>query len=265
MSITIHIGLHKTGTTAIQYVMAKNADLLRDRGVLYPSSGRQGAGHHRLAWSLWRDPSLLPLWDDLRTEIEGENRVVLSSEDFEFLQTSDRWQTLCDLLDTTPDVVCFLRPQADYLLSSYLQHVESGHTYSFDEHLPKMKRRLDYESHLESIATVVGVDRLAVRVYDRKTLIGDFLSLLDVDPEGLMMPKVANPSLSEAGFNIMLDVNKVVADAETRRTIADSVLRHASGDKPNLLPGERRQEITEWFRDGNRNVARRFLGRSELF
>ncbi|KPP86158.1 MAG: hypothetical protein HLUCCO07_04975 [Rhodobacteraceae bacterium HLUCCO07] len=37
-TITLHIGRHKTGTSSIQATLAAHRDLLRSRGVLYPSS-----------------------------------------------------------------------------------------------------------------------------------------------------------------------------------------------------------------------------------
>ncbi|MGI9601134.1 MAG: hypothetical protein ACR2QE_04570, partial [Acidimicrobiales bacterium] len=39
--VTLHIGLHKTGTTMLQALCARNRDALSDQGLLYPSTGGQ--------------------------------------------------------------------------------------------------------------------------------------------------------------------------------------------------------------------------------
>ena len=47
--LLLHIGIHKTGTTAIQYLLLHNAKLLAEQGFLVPQSGRpsyEPFGHH---------------------------------------------------------------------------------------------------------------------------------------------------------------------------------------------------------------------------
>ena len=52
MDLFLHIGPHKTGTTAIQTAFADNAAALRRRGVLYPKCNWSYPAQHRLAFAM---------------------------------------------------------------------------------------------------------------------------------------------------------------------------------------------------------------------
>ena len=45
----VHIGAHKTGSTAVQGSLVYTTEALLARGILYPEAGRVGPGHARLA------------------------------------------------------------------------------------------------------------------------------------------------------------------------------------------------------------------------
>ena len=91
MELTIHIGPHKTGTTAIQAAFSHSAAALRRQGVLYPKRHWRQQAHHRLAFAL--KGKEMPGGDtpDLGAELEalchtlaeakGE-KVLISSEEF---------------------------------------------------------------------------------------------------------------------------------------------------------------------------------------
>ena len=50
--LILHIGRHKTGTTAIQRFLYGNPELLRANGYCYPDHGAIGFGHHDIAGAL---------------------------------------------------------------------------------------------------------------------------------------------------------------------------------------------------------------------
>ena len=86
----MHIGTHKTGTTSLQSMIARNDTYFADQGLFYPTVGRAGDGHHNLAWELNGDERYDPSFgsfDDLIDELrQAKPRAVLiSSEDFEYL------------------------------------------------------------------------------------------------------------------------------------------------------------------------------------
>ena len=77
--VFLHIGTHKTGTTAIQAFLMKNEQGLRQQGILFPVSGRPerdasvGFGHHLLARSLTGGHGIEvgDVWPPVVAEIAG--------------------------------------------------------------------------------------------------------------------------------------------------------------------------------------------------
>jgi hypothetical protein len=131
----VHCGLHKTGTSALQSVLAKNTKRLRAAGVLVPRCGpRNAAWHHNIAWQLGRDRRFNPLvgsFEALRAEMrEFSGDVILSSEDFEgVLHRPERLAPLVRLGQETGRTVVwviYLRSQAAYLSSLYQQLLKEG-------------------------------------------------------------------------------------------------------------------------------------------
>ena len=130
--IYIHIGTHKTGTTSIQNFLGTNREALKKGGLYVPLSGTIGpaAGHHNIAWELRNDQRFHPRFgtvSDLTAELRGVEcqRVVLSSEDFEYLsQYPERLRFLDDELRELGykrNYVVFLRNKRDYLFSLFCE------------------------------------------------------------------------------------------------------------------------------------------------
>lgn len=97
--IFLHIGHYKTGSSAIQDYLSRNAQALKQHGYLYPASSRprnNPTNHGRLSLSLASDHGFVPppwyrespatddVWAELHRELEAspEDRVILSSEEF---------------------------------------------------------------------------------------------------------------------------------------------------------------------------------------
>ena len=120
--VLLHVGLHKTGSTALQRFLANAAEELRVRGVLYPVSGRpaNSEGHHNIAWQMGGDRrfrSFAGTLDDVASEISSfPGDAILSSEDFEtILGTPIRFVPLLEhplLKDHAFTIVFWVRDQA---------------------------------------------------------------------------------------------------------------------------------------------------------
>lgn len=61
VKIILHMGQGKTGTTALQGSLSRASGMLRDRKVLYPTSGYVFGGHHLLVF-LAGCPAPFPRW-----------------------------------------------------------------------------------------------------------------------------------------------------------------------------------------------------------
>lgn len=202
--IFIHVGLHKTGTTAVQKFLCDNAErLLRRRATLVPQSGRpllrgqQMLGHHALAWSLapryapadWDAASFDALSANLVAEIGGSDAetVLLSSEELSLLDVDQLQRLQQRLAPHDVRFVVYVRRQDTALQSAYvtalwmqLQQPDSAPlTRSLWNKDPATLctlpadadiADLDYATVLEPWASHLGTGKLIVRLYERSAM-----------------------------------------------------------------------------------------------
>ncbi|MBZ4203080.1 MAG: hypothetical protein LAC70_08105 [Methylovulum sp.] len=127
MNFFIHIGIHKTGSTALQYFCLKNRLKLQELGFFYPEIGLKDAGHHTIAWLAKNKDKSARLHEILHSIKEEARRagcenIILSSEEFEFLR--DLHMLSAALQHDHCKIIMFLRRQDSLLESEYNQHVK---------------------------------------------------------------------------------------------------------------------------------------------
>jgi hypothetical protein len=185
----IHVGTHKTGTTALQHYLGENDALLAAEGLLYPRCGRMHpsrSGQHNIAFELSGDERYHPplgSFADLLDEVAAAAlpRACISSEGLQFVHDRpDRLRALRDgfvAIGYRAVVVIYLRAQSEYLESLYPTLVHHGYTASFREFIERAladgvvryrgvrSYRFDYAGLLERYAAVFGADGVIVRRY----------------------------------------------------------------------------------------------------
>lgn len=130
--VILHIGTHKTATTTLQDMFARNAALLAAHGVIYPQIASV-AGHHGLVkdWVPIADHYRLPAgsmatWEMLAASYgTGDHTVFLSSEEFSRGNPQARVDWAAVRVALAPfdrvEVICLLREQWQFLQSVYLE------------------------------------------------------------------------------------------------------------------------------------------------
>lgn len=185
MRFIIHIGLRKTGTTAIQKFFCNNADCLLTQSILYPTIGRLGrkAGggrfaHHNLVWSLSDKPQLKTIWPDLHREVEQSSAsvVFISAETF---STAPK-ETISKLHRETAgydvEIVLVTRNLIDLAKSEYSQQIKKGRTSdNFLGFVRKNDHLWNLPQILDNWAGVFGEDRVLEVRYEELSEI-DFVS-----------------------------------------------------------------------------------------
>lgn len=109
--LVLHLGQHKTGTTALQHWFAANGPLLSRRGILFPRTGLPGPGfratrddglpgHHELLGAIRRGEAEA-IWHQLDREIRqsGARTVILTCENFPMPLSEDRPEILPQLIE----------------------------------------------------------------------------------------------------------------------------------------------------------------------
>jgi hypothetical protein len=200
----LHIGTHKTGTTAIQIQLNNNRPRLAEYGFFYPKIGIPSpfAGHHNIAWELCGDRRFKPnlgTVDDLFSELDKSDRnVILSSEDFE-CATDNLGSFIAGLehRDFEVEVIIYFRDQASYLRTLYLgltSHQQYPRTYG--EYLSEVMEyrairwrewvyMFDYRALLSRLPPAT---RIVARPFrPQSSVVGDFVSILGLTPLDLNM------------------------------------------------------------------------------
>lgn len=158
MTVLIHIGTHKTGSTSLQQFCVRAADQLIDDGILYPESGRPTDydapwGHHVLAWSIQRKHGWTELegWEAVKDEVavSDASRVLLSSEGFVTCSVDQIRQISAFFPDAQIKALAYLREPFSHMLSVYKQYVTSwGETRSFRQFADAKMHLCDYPALL---------------------------------------------------------------------------------------------------------------------
>jgi hypothetical protein len=230
-SILLHVGLPKTGTTALQTTLAHRRPKLAEHGVVYPGTQR----NHRHAiydrgglGTRFGEDLVAPAgsgsrrpWHELLNEVSsaGDARVVISHESMSKLDLDARRGLIRDF-DRAPHVVITLRNLAATLPSSYQQRVKIGRTPSFDTWLhwvldvdpwepgaTEGGKGFDFGRAVRSWVDVVGAENVTVVALDpanRGLVPRTFEHLLGV-PDGMLEPK----EMTGRGLNRGLTVPEV--------------------------------------------------------
>lgn len=236
-AVLLHVGVHKTGTTAIQAALADARSDLLTHGVRYP--GKLQA-QHRAALALlgrpwgWnsRGGSVMDQrhFDSLvRRSNKHAGRVVISSEFFCEAPEDKARETVESLGGPGKvTIVVTLRNLGKLLPSSWQQYLKYGLTTGYEKWLedvfatpgsskisPTFWRRHDHGEVLRRWADAVGpanVNVLVLEDVDRSAQFHAFEQMLGV-PEGVLVSRMdltSNRSMTAAEAELLVRLNKQV-------------------------------------------------------
>ena len=237
--VLLHVGVHKTGTTAIQAALADAREDLATHDVRYP--GKLQA-QHRAALAVlgrpwgWnaRGGGVLDRehFDRLaKRTAKASGRVVISSEFFCEAPAQTAAEVVLDLSGSRQrpiQVVVTLRNLGKLLPSSWQQYLKYGLTTSYEKWLedvfatpgsskmtPTFWKRHAHGDVIERWSSAVGAENLTVLILDdapRDYMFQVFAQLLDV-PEQLLtsrMDLTSNRSMTAAEAEVLVRLNKKV-------------------------------------------------------
>ncbi|MEU1704186.1 hypothetical protein ABZ478_02120 [Streptomyces sp. NPDC005706] len=227
----LHIGPHKTGTTAVQGALFAARDRLPEHGVVFPAHSRHPM---EAALAACARPAMMgdtvPTerhWTRLleRVRATGEKTSVISSEFFADAPDDATAARIVEQLGgDRVHVLVILRPLARIMPSQWQQYVQNGLRMGYEDWLEHMLRRPPYDEpspsfwrrhrHDRLVARWVraaGSGRVTVVVVDdrdRGGLMRSFEALLGL-PENLLrpVPDTANRSLTLAETEMLRNLN----------------------------------------------------------
>ncbi|HEU0220771.1 MAG TPA: hypothetical protein VFR34_00980, partial [Paracoccaceae bacterium] len=150
----LHSGMPKTGSSALQRYLARNAGKLRRHGILYARAGRgmfRGVEHGDLMRSISERP-LYANTGHLPAELDRELRrtahdVLLISSEYLYsplyFNRNQKIQTFFRERGYEIHSVLYIRDQPDFVNSAYAQMVKTLHEPGSFEHFLELRLRRD--------------------------------------------------------------------------------------------------------------------------
>lgn len=215
--VLIHIGPHKTGTTALQSSLAAARTKLANAGVLYPGPLYN---HYRASTQLDREPGRdHSEWSKLVTAVSARtDRAIVSSEYFDQVDARTARLAIDQLGGSDARVLITLRPLRKVLPGLWQQYVKNGSSTGLDVWLNELLtedrshplwQSLDQGKLAARWADAVGQDRLAVLVVDAARpagLLRDFEKLVGL-PRRFLQQQDSNRSLTAPEAELIRTLN----------------------------------------------------------
>ena len=280
--LTIHIGMNKTGTTALQKALFHNRSALEIAGLLYPKTGlgSRSAGrglHYRLSEAFRAGTNAGPeLVRALLSEIDASNssRAIISSEFF--VELRDLGPLARSLKGRNVRVLVYLRRHDHWVSSLFSQAVKSQPNPpwgpSVDAFIRHIRRNIGhyyaYSRLLNRWAKAFGADALDVRTYAGGDIVADVLSGFGLDPS-----HVAEPASLDVRANSSPSRRQLAAIDHVQRSglpdhVRSGLLRRilACDDRAEtreLMTAETALALIEEHREDYAQIARTYLGRTD--
>lgn len=303
--IIIHIGTEKTGTTSIQKCLSENRQVLLEHNIVYPHIGKRGDAHFDLVNAIHpldnngRHMEFLPpvtheanfFWDKLAEVIEKNKgkTIVLSAEHFSSRLRHKGlgfMKAFFEKIKIQPEILVYLRPQDEYIESSYSTQIKSGDSKEFKVIFSSYRQqpfRYDYMKLLDLWSEYFGKKSIKVIPY-QKDVIGEDIRINILSFIGFNVDKLDELNLSESHLNLkwnnsLLELARLTnahcknLKAVERKEFFDlfkviipSVFPPSADFNSRLMSSEQIIEVREFYKESNDLVAKSYLdNQSELF
>ncbi len=288
MTVVLHIGTHKTGSTAIQRFAAANRSKLRARGLWYPSYDEIKLfvhyGHHHIAHALANENGNRLSIEDTRRFIDhvtakqrpGET-ILISAEPFYrhvLPAEGGYWAERQAYVERVraffpgPDVkiLTTVRRQDTFARSLYQERVKvTKYRQTFPEFIAD-RSPFEYYEHLRLFRDAFGnVDVLVYEDLAAKGLIDAFFAHLGVDISNISGRPAANPSLPIDLVEFKRILNGTALKPERLKEIGLLLLDKAGRvsdarrGKVDWLPVEKMAAFYASFAESNDRLRAEFL------
>lgn len=275
MQIFLHIGSHKTGTTAIQEFASDNTAWLRARGLLYPSFDLIGGPRERSHLGLVsravsaeglpaaEDPARLLAEAARIAGAEGLN-ILISAESLFRLSDGDAAAVTALLrgaFDGAPvTVVASLRARAEFAESLYRNRYRAYAKVpeGFADWMATAARNFEYERILRLYTAVLGGGQMLLpySATTREDFVALFFRELGVDSRGAeRAAREKNPSLDTIDCLAKQIVMAGRCDEKMSRAFNNFALKNRMSTDYGFLDRDLEADFTRRFAQENHRLA----------
>ncbi|MDO6535567.1 hypothetical protein [Alteromonas stellipolaris] len=284
--LILHIGLHKTGTSAIQKHLISVEDKLSEMGWSLFRIRKDGSLSNVGNINTWVD--FTGLGDEFSASIDDgmydalastQGNIIASCEELSWLNPNQILDMKTRLVEIFTDIkiICYVRRQDEHFISHYKQGFRYPHSsarmfYSFTNPLNPLwenyyRKYLDYFAKAEAWASVFGESNVIFKEFNREKLHDrnsalDFLKTLKLNVEG------SHQSNKKSGVNEALSlhqciVNDAIFEARSElwyelggQSFSKSLLWNNEGSETNNPLEGFKIEIIKQFSQSNINLKK---------
>ncbi|WP_420584290.1 hypothetical protein [Ruegeria sp.] len=257
----LHIGMPKTGTTALQAYVRHNAAQLEEAGLHYMEAGRRrlegstrlAISHNIIAFHINQSGEPVdPFREMMATEYEvhRSKTCLVSSEMFYSCNLNTLAQIFADIPSRALRIAFYCRRYSDFLEADYKQRAKNGRLNSgasdfVRDRLASVRANpaeFTFAAKMEQIRAAFPGVVVEPMLYERSQMVqghvvDDFMSRVGVDlPDGGAVSPPSNPSQSRAASEAFGIVSRAIGRKESRR------LRRRVVDDPVMV---RRNDVLE--------------------
>jgi hypothetical protein len=284
--LIIHIGAHKTGSTAIQKFFYFYYDFyLKNYQILYPASKEIicGFGHHYITW-YFTPPNAKLYKDNLSQAYKAflelistkKDNILISSEDFTW---NTRINEFIEVVKPYFDVIytiLYVRPQVEAALSLYQTGVANhGMTSSFNKWFEKAIPLFDYYSIAKRFSELnceVIVRPYKKEKFKNEDIIFDFVDTLSgILGEKLIIPEDYKPRSIKINVSLPSFITLMIRFYNSKSSKDKIVpilkqlgliLRELRPDIStlNFVSPSVKRKIIEIYRESNKKLCEEYLG-----
>ncbi len=227
--IYLHIGFHKTGTSALQEFLNDNREQLEKNGIFYPRSyGSSYPGNVDLSWAFnpnppkWgnvTDENRITILDYYMAQIQETkaDKIIISSEDFSLLDSN--FEIIENIkeyfIDFDVTVISYVREPVDFIFSLYSHAIRSRNiSMDLKKYIADVFnfRSGDFPLRLQVWRRVFGKESLVVRKYDPRnfinnSLVDDFFDAISLNNDIKQEMKKSNIGIHPWLINAYIEIS----------------------------------------------------------
>jgi len=277
--IFLHIGMPKTGTSALQLFFARNIERFYKYGISYPKFNTPEIGNATsLVGPLINNgpklnckPYTLNMLENFLSEEKSD--VLLSSEWFITLDSEKLliFKEIFEKYSFCPIVICYIRRRDKELQSIYTQAFKYR---KIDCKCDELVVHQNYVKTLNKFTSVFNSDAIKVRCYEKGqfyngNIFYDFLNILGIENyEGFLFPETKiNASPPKYFVNFFRVCNKYFDFSDDFRSMLIQIGEElgASNSDPRVdwLSPQKRVDILKEFEAEDKRIAKQYLKRND--
>ena len=227
----VHIGIHKTGSTALQIFLLNNRKFLKNLSCFYPRRGVFfGPGHANIAFQILKNEKYYnnnaTSLDDIVSELKASDmeKAILSSEIFCQFNGENvvEFKEALDFVENIK-IICFVRRQDELFYSWWQESVKHGSIKDFNEAYILFEKIFDYNKIIKPWANVFGDKNISIIFFPEQrdfnwSVAHEFFKVFDLSsevtiPNGNEATKI-NKSLDIVTAMLLKNMNRYIANRE---------------------------------------------------